>query len=69
MNKETNIKNQSGLKNTRTEMKNTLEGINKRSENAEEWIGNLEGRKWKAPKLNNYNRSLRQHQVNKYSLL
>ena len=32
------------LKNRVTEMRNTLEGINSRSEEAEEWISNLEDR-------------------------
>ena len=43
--KETeNIKNQSELKNTIAEMKNILQGIISRSEDAEEQISNLEDR-------------------------
>ena len=36
------------LKNKQTEMKNTLEGINSRIIDAEEWINNLEDRWWKS---------------------
>ena len=39
-----NIKNQTELKNTVTEMKNELEGINSRLNEAEEWISELEDR-------------------------
>ena len=35
-------KNQSEMENTVTTTKNTLEGINSRLDEAEDWIGNLE---------------------------
>ena len=40
------------MKNTITEMKNALHGINSRLENAEEWISNLEEREVEITKLN-----------------
>ena len=40
------IKEQTELNNTITEMKNTLEGINNRITEAEEWVSDLEDRMW-----------------------
>lgn len=42
---ENTRENQLELKNTITEMKNTLEGINSRLNDTENWISNLEGRR------------------------
>ena len=39
------------MKNTITEIKNILEGINSRLDDTEEWISELKDR-WKSPKLN-----------------
>ena len=39
-----NIKNQTETKNTITEIKNTLEGINSKWDDSEEWISKLEER-------------------------
>ena len=36
------------LKNNQTEMNNTLEGLNSRITEAEEWINDLEDRRWKS---------------------
>ena len=36
------------LKNNQTEMNNTLEGLNSRITEAEEWINDLEDRWWKS---------------------
>ena len=53
LNKKTeNIKNQSQIKNSITDIKNTLVGIDSRVEEAEEWISNLEDRVMEIKKLN-----------------
>ena len=49
---ENRNKNHTGLKNTITEIKNKLEGINSRLDNREEWTNKLEDRVVKTPKWN-----------------
>ena len=54
------------LKDTTAEMKNTVDTINSRLEDSEEWIRDLEDRVWKLPKQHKVEKNRKQHRKNNF---